>query len=113
MIPELKDKVKAHKWTDTTSAASQTLTIVLGDDLDDITLPEIEEGLESLSVTNSNGKLEISITVGNRFERESKRAMFELMGSVPSLQHVAAPNIPDTFIGGASPKLVQISKGLV
>ena len=113
MIPELQEKVNAHKWTDASSAASQTLTVVLGDDLSDITLPTIEEGLEALSVTSSNGKLEISVTVGNRFERESKRAMFELMGSVPSLQHVAAPNIPDTFIGGASPKLVQISKGLV
>ena len=113
MIPELQSKVNAHQWTDTSSAASQTMTVVLGDDLGDITLPTIEEGLESLSITNSNGKLEISISVGNRFERESKRAMFDLMASVPSLQHVAAPNIPDTFIGGASPKLVQISKGLV
>ena len=113
MQTNLTAKVAAHAWTDSTSAARRTSTIVLGEDFADIDLPGIDEGLEALSITNQNGKLEVSITVGNSFERAAKRAMFELMASNTNLQHVALTNIPDTFIGGASPKLVQISKGMI
>jgi hypothetical protein len=111
MAGEIGKKLATSTWVDTSAASSRSLTIVLGASATDVTLPSITDGLESLSISSAGGKLEVSITVGNSFERQAKKAMFQLMASNSHLQHVSNTMVPDTFTSSASPRFVQLAKG--
>ncbi len=112
MATALANKISNASWTDSASATSQSVTVLLGKQTANINLPSFEDGLESLSIQNSNGKLEIQITVGNSLERQAKKTMLELMAKSAHIQHVFGSSIPDTFTGGASPRLVALAKGI-
>ena len=73
MATALANKISNASWTASASATSQSVTVLLGKNTSNIDLPSFEDGLESLSIQNSNGKLEIQITVGNSLERQAIR----------------------------------------
>ena len=111
MAAALETKIGNSTWVDTAAASSRSLSVVLGENSAALTLPSVSEGLESLSISTSGGKLEITMTVGNSFERQAKKAMFKLMSSNTHTQHVSNTQVPDTFASTASPRFVQLSQG--
>ena len=112
MSSALGAKIAASTWVDTAAASSRSVTVILGEDSSALTLPSVSEGLESLSISTSGGRLEITMTVGNSFERQAKKAMFKLSSSNTHPQHVTSTQVPDTFSSTASPRFVQLSQGL-
>ena len=111
MIKELERKIDAASWFDDTHAISQQLKLILenGSTLD---IPSFENGLESLSLSLRDGRVEVSLSVGNTFERQAKRALLELGVANVDQSLPYMTNIPDTFKGGASPRVVSSSAGL-
>ena len=106
----LREKVQGSAWAESANGASQTLSILLTDDSDPV-LPGWNEGLESLSISNSSGRSSISVTVGNTLERQAKQKMFELAAQSPHAMYRPINIIPDTFTGGASPRFVSTMQG--
>ena len=111
MSSALGKKISNSTWVDTSAAASRSVSVILGENSAALTLPSVADGLESLSISTSGGKLEITMTVGNSLERQAKAAMFKLMSSNSHLQHVSNTIVPDTFISTASPRFVQLAQG--
>jgi len=111
MIEELERKITAASWADTTHAISQQLKLIL-EQGSTLAIPSFENGLESLSLSLRDGRVEVSLSVGNTFERQAKRALLELGVANVDQSLPYMTNIPDTFKGGASPRVVSSSAGL-
>tara|TARA_R110000765_G_scaffold399307_1_gene493880 strand:+ start:2227 stop:5133 length:2907 start_codon:yes stop_codon:yes gene_type:complete len=111
MQAALDSRVAAQCYSDPTAASSRSVSIILGEDASDLELPSTSEGLESLSISTNGGKIEISMTIGNSFEMQARKAMLGLMAANKNMQHVNFQSIPDTFRDNASPRFVQLSQG--
>jgi len=108
----LQQKVDAQSWIDDTVAISHQLKVVLHSSIEGVELPKMEEGLESFSLTINNGKIELSLSVGNSAERQAKKILMNSTTTVNQQGYPYLTNIPDGFIGGASPRIISSSKGL-
>ena len=113
MAGEIGKKLAKSTWVDTSAASSRSATVVLGKSASGLTLPSVADGLESLSISSAGGKVEVSMTIGNSFERAAKKAMYQLMASNSHLQHVSHTQVPDTFTSSVSPRFAALSKGLL
>ena len=111
MATALGTKLGTSARTDKAPAYSRSITIILGENTSGLELPSPGEGLEALSISTAGGKVTITMTVGNSFERAQKKQMFQLMASNSHLQHVSNTQVPDTFTSQASPRFAQIAKG--
>ena len=111
MKEQLKEKIANNVWSDTEASNSQTISFIATGGVP--SLPDIGEGLESLNVSQRDGLLEVSITVGDSNLRAAKMAMINMRANNSKLRHGYSTHIPDTFASINSQRLVALSKGII
>jgi len=107
MKTALDQKVKKHTWVDNVSAKGQSLQFVA---TGEITLPSIDQGLESLSIKSNDGNIIIDVSVGNQNAKKAQLAMRKMRSEGSKLRHGYGSIIPDGT-QDFSPKFTALAKG--
>lgn len=108
MSTDLKAKVKNNTWIDDIPAKSESLQFVLNGN---VTLPSIEQGLQSLSIQSNDGNVIVDVSIGNENAKKSQIAMRKMRSEGSKLRHGYGSIIPDTT-ENFSPKFLSYAKGL-
>jgi hypothetical protein len=111
MQKHLEEKIANNVWSDSSTSNSQTISFIATGDVS--SLPGIAEGLESLNISQRDGLLEVSLTVGDSNLRAAKMAMINMRANNSKLRHGYSTHIPDTFASINSQRLVALSKGII
>ena len=74
-------------------------------------LPDMADGLESLSFSLSGTKTEVGITVGNSVEQEASKKMYERMVQSPGTLYRPGSVMPDSFMQNTTPRFQNFMKG--
>lgn len=110
MLSALKEKVANNVWSDEGSANNSTVTFALGEG-ENIAIPNISSGLQSLSLSLRDGLIQVSVTIGDANIRAAKAAMLAMRANNSRLRHSYSSHIPDLFGSIASQRLVSLAKG--
>lgn len=109
----LDDKVLASSWVDEDTPSNESYTFILNKDTSGITLPKPAEGLESLDIRSSGGKIEVTIKVGNAIISRAKNAFRSLKSQNSHLMHSYNQNIMNPLNEAANVKFINLSKGSI
>lgn len=106
----LEEKVDNSTWQDTETASSETATYLLTED-ETPTIPSFEDGLDSLSIRSSNGKTEITVTVGNANIMRAKKTLRDLKSQNSHYQHQFNSYIASELNSAPNTRVQQIANG--
>ena len=109
MTKALETKVRNNTWVDGVSARSESLQFVL---TGSVTLPSIEQGLQSLSIQSNDGNIIVDVSVGNENAKKAQMAMRQMRSEGSKLRHGYGSIIPDGT-ENFSPKFVALAKGIL
>lgn len=97
MAGRLQEQVDNHAAADSSASWNQTVAIILGEDMAGLTLPKWTDGLETIGITNKQGKTEVSITVGDKLIKRAIKAALAMRSQTSTFQHQTAIYSPDPF----------------
>jgi len=97
MAAQLQEQVDNHAAADSSASWNQTVAIILGEDMAGLTLPKWTDGLETIGITNKQGKTEVSITVGDKLVKRAIKAALAMRSQTSTFQHQTAIYSPDPF----------------
>ena len=110
MLNALYAKLNESAISDTEPSMSRTMTfLMLEDGMPDI--PSMEEGLESLQISISGNKTEVSMTVGNSTVKGAQRALAERMVQSPSTMYRPGNIMGDSVFEQTTPRFQNMMKG--
>ena len=86
---------------------NQTISIIVGEKMEhkdpdsgiteDLELPTWKEGLESISISSSQGKTVLGITVGNKLLMRAVKAALDMRSVTSTFQHQQTKHLADSF----------------
>lgn len=107
MRSSLSSKVDTNVAYHDAIGSNETLSIIVGDKMEyededsgiteDLELPTWKEGLESISISSSQGKTVLGITVGNKLLMRAVKAALDLRSSTSTFQHQQTKHSSDAF----------------
>lgn len=102
MAAQLQDRVDNNVWVDTAPSWNKSVSIILGEDMTGLILPKWKDGLETISITNKQGKTEVSVTVGDKLVKRAIKAALAMRSKTSTFQHQTAIYSPDPFKNNVS-----------
>lgn len=102
MAAQLQDRVDNNVWVDTAPSWNKSVSIILGEDMTGLILPKWKDGLETISITNRQGKTEVSVTVGDKLVKRAIKAALAMRSKTSTFQHQTAIYSPDPFKNNVS-----------
>lgn len=109
----LDDKILSNCWEDDGVAKNETYTFTLNKDTSGIVIPKPAEGLESLDIRSSGGRIEVTIKIGNAVISRAKNAFRALKSQNSHHMHSFNQNIMNPVDGSANVKFLNISRGTI
>tara|TARA_R110000824_G_scaffold149738_6_gene320070 strand:+ start:2881 stop:6261 length:3381 start_codon:yes stop_codon:yes gene_type:complete len=107
MRSSLSSKVATNVAAHSSIGSSNTVSIIVGDKMEsedpdsglteDLELPTWKEGLESISISSSQGKTVVGITVGNKLLMRAVKAALDMRSTTSTFQHQQTKHVADPF----------------
>ena len=107
MRASLKSKVANESAAHGAVGSSNTVSILVGNKMEyedpdsgtteDLELPTWKEGLESISISSTQGKTVVGITIGNKLLMRAVKAALDLRSSTSTFQHQQTKHVADSF----------------
>ena len=110
MTNVLQDKIKNAQWVEDEIGKNETVTFLLDEDIG-VTIPGPEDGLDSLDIRASDGKIEVSVTIGNTNLLTSRAAFRDLKAKNSHLMHGYMDIMPDQIQSLPNTRFSNIAKG--
>ena len=110
MLKALYTKLNESAISDEEHSISRSMTfLMLEEGMPSI--PSMEEGLESLQISISGNKTEVSLTVGNSTVKGAQRALAERMVQSPSTMYRPGNIMGDSVFEQTTPRFQNMMKG--
>lgn len=110
MADALKSKVANATWIDDEVGSSTSTTYLLVDDKMP-NIPSVADGLDSLSITNTAGKTELTVTEGNANAIRARATLRDLKASSSHHQHSHTMMLPNVLNSAPNTKIQNIANG--
>lgn len=106
----LGNKIQNSTWSEDEVGKNETITFLLHEDVN-VEIPGPEDGLDNLDIRGSDGKVEVSVTIGNTNLLTSRSALRDLKSKNSHLLHGYMNILPDQIQSLPNTRFSNIAKG--
>ena len=110
MVARLEDIVGANIWADTITSKSSSISFST-DEEGFASMPSFESGVESVSMSVSGGKTNVTISSGNSRLKESIRTMRQAIAQAATRGKPPPGLVPNPVEGAPNPMFSQLARG--
>lgn len=107
MTRELIKRLELAESVDRSFGVSESLTYLVNDTSNGFSLPSIADGVESLAVSVTGTRIEVSIAVGGKAFSQGVKSMVGRSVQTPTAQYRPSSLVPDAFTESVNPRFTQ------